>query len=325
MVGKYVSLSPSAKDKIRKQARQYETVFLALAEPLLPRGYVATLSRTTGLKERRLYGWRSKLREDKNWRPFVCHYGQHRRHFTPTEEQEIIAKIKIDWLDKGLFYSDQDFRVDMQVFYQEYKDLDRRARQLRQYYTDFPNALREGQAIPAEPRRRPGTFTCSCGFIRRFRRRHRISLRRPTMKRRPKPRAEEILKFRDRVTELEERYPNDLIFNMDETNFHLVNMKHLTWAVTGADAVTCYNQNDIKSNVTVIATIDREGGKLPLMVVAKGKDQRSLKKYGELLETGDVWSALSESGWTRENVMLDYLRRLSKYVSGRKCALQLDV
>lgn len=145
------------------------------------------------------------------------------------------------------------------------------------------------------------------------------------MKRRPKPNEMDIAAFRDRVKALEEKYPKNLIFNMDETNFHLVNMKHLTWAVTGSDSVSCYNQNDMKSSVTVIATVDREGGKHPLMLVGKGKGQRSLTKYGNLVASGEVWATVSESGWTRESVMKDYLKRLSEYVGKRPCALLLDV
>lgn len=258
MAGKH--LSGSMTEKQKKKNRQYELVFRALSEPLLPRGYVSELRKTTGLKASTLYGWRAKLLEDREWRPFRCHYGQHRRHFTPDEEAEIIRRIQSDWLNKGLFYSDQDFVVDMKGYYEECLRRDEEARRTRAYYIASPERLRPRQGLPPEPPRRPKCFSCSSGFIRRFRRRHKISLRRPTMKRRPTAKPEDIIKFRDRVCALEDRYPRERIFNMDETNFHLVNMKHLTWAATGADSVNCYNENDVKANVTALATINREGG-----------------------------------------------------------------
>ena len=119
MVGHIVTLSPKAKDKMKRKHRRYETVFKALCEPELPRGDIAALSRVTGLKPSTLSWWRGMLFKDKTWRPFLYHYGQHRRHFTEDEEAQIIAKIRRDWLDRGLFYSDQDFIHDMKKYYQE--------------------------------------------------------------------------------------------------------------------------------------------------------------------------------------------------------------
>ena len=326
MVGKIMSLSPKAKRKMQEKRQKYEMVFIALSEKQLPRGYIAALSRSTGLKARTLSGWRSKVLEDVAWRPYTWHYGQHRRHFTAAEESHIMAKIKADWLDRGLFYSDQDFMHDMRDYYKEVKNIDAQMRRRREFCLRYPHLVRDGEAIPPAPRVRPETFSCSSGFVQRFRKRHQISLRRPTMKRRPKPCKEDMDRFKDRVREAEEKYGTDRMFNMDETNFHLVNMKHLTWAMTGADAVNCYNQNDVKSSVTVIATVSRSGEKLPLMLVAKGKDKRSLNKYGELVQNGTVWASLSESGWTRESVMIDYLERLRKHVGhDQPIVLLLDV
>ena len=137
--------------------------------------------------------------------------------------------------------------------------------------------------------------------------------------------AEKIAQFRERVEAVRQTYGEDLVFNMDETNFRLVNMKHLTWALTGSKAVTCYNEEDVKLGVTVLATVSMSNEKLPLMLVGKGKTDACLKKYGRHVNDRTFWTAVSESGWTRENVMIRYLENLSEHVDGKPCALILDV
>lgn len=301
MAGRILRDSPENQRKMSAKERKLETIFDILKEKGGTYGVVAALAKKTGYSHQTLYRWRCQLRLNPAWRPYRCHYGQHRRAFTDLEELELVGRIKDEYLDKGLFYSDQDFIYDAQAFF-------------------------------AEVIQRPGdraslnmNFQCTHTFVREFRKRHAMSLRRPTLKRRPTVTKEQIENFRARVRDLKNRYPENLIFNMDETSFRRVNMKHLTWALKGANAVNCYNQDDVRQAVTVLATINLAREKLPLMVVGKGTTDGCLKKFGHYLQTGQVWSAVSSSGWTKESVMERYLRTLHSYTKRQPCALILDV
>jgi hypothetical protein len=65
--------------------------------------------------------------------------------------------------------------------------------------------------------------------------------------------------------------------------------------------------NDDKEGVTVIASIDAAGNKLPLTVIGKGKTKRCLAGFRL---PGEIWGQWTESGWTTSEVLAEYLQRL---------------
>lgn len=327
-----VRLAPVWSPEEQQQRDILERIFGALAIPRLPRGYITALARRHNLNRRTLNDWHVMLIKDQTWRPNPSvHLIARNRAFTDVEEAELMRRIKTNYLDHGLFYSDQDFKEDAVRYYAEIlrndvRTTDEQIERMR--LQDVPEAVIQ-QRISDPAATRNMHFVCSPSFIRGFRRRYRMSLRRPNMKRRPPVSPEKIAEFKLRVEALKQHFSPDLILNMDETNFRLVNMKHLTWAVTGSKAVNCYNEEDLKAGVTVLATISMSGDKLPLMLVGKGTTQGALRKYGENVRTGKCWTSLSESGWSRENVICDYLDRLAERFpigeNDKRCALIMDI
>jgi hypothetical protein len=150
-------------------------------------------------------------------------------------------------------------------------------------------------------------FKASDSFVHDFRARHRMALRRPSMKRRRRVTEEEMEAFIHRAQELMRRVPAERIVNLDETNWRSVAPGFLTWATRGAESVPCIIDNDEKEGITVIAAIDAAGSKLPLTIIGKGKTPRCL---AALNLPAAVWTATSISGWTNSEVMCRYFELL---------------
>jgi hypothetical protein len=78
-----------------------------------------------------------------------------------------------------------------------------------------------------------------------------------------------------------EQYPRDRILNTDETNWKIINNHLVVVADCGSEAVACEFDGNVKGCVTVIASIDTTGSKLPLWVIYRGK---TIKSEAELRE-----------------------------------------
>jgi hypothetical protein len=139
-------------------------------------------------------------------------------------------------------------------------------------------------------------FKCSPRFIIEFRNRHKLSLRRPSIKRRPTTTDAQVKAFIGKVKELMRDIPAERIVNIDETNWRTVAGGFKTWAVKGAESAHCIVANDDKQGVTVIAGISAAGGKLPLTVIGKGKTRRCLAGYHLRSE---VWGSIPNPGGRR--------------------------
>lgn len=62
---------------------------------------------------------------------------------------------------------------------------------------------------------------------------------------------------------------------MDETCWQIEETGEYTLAQTGSDSVTINSDFDEKANFTCLATIDANGGKYNLVLIAKGKTERA--------------------------------------------------
>jgi hypothetical protein len=213
------------------------------------------------------------------------------RRFTPSEELRLLEGIKTKFLDKGLFYNDPDFKHDALEFH----------RQLVKEAED------EALAAGRTGRIRVPLFKCSRQFIQDFRDRHKLSLRRPRIKRRGAVTDEIILHFIKKVEDLKRAYPLERIINIDETNWRTVEAGFKTWGVKGAESVHCNADNDDKEGVRVIAAVDAAGRKLPLTVIGKGNTKRRLAGYAL---PSEVWGEYSDTGWTTSDIMCCHLWHL---------------
>jgi hypothetical protein len=77
-----------------------------------------------------------------------------------------------------------------------------------------------------------------------------------------------------------------------------------------------------KLSITAFGTVTAAGDKLPLWILAKGRTQRCLKKFGQ---HENVICRQTVAGWTTEPMMLEYLEWLSAEANGEKICLVLDV
>ena len=275
-----------------------------ITQPLAhTRGEKKIISEITGIPMSTLSTWRGNLIDNPNWRPSRSNYGKQKRIFSDKEEEELMNEIQTTYLDKGLFYSDQDFRYDVLQFFKR-------------------KTLREIEEIQLGflKKEKIKKFRCSPSFIISFRERWEKRLRRPNFKRRPNVSNEQKENFLNKVKEAIKKYGQNLVFNMDETNYRVINNRFMTWANKGSKTVNCNVNNDIKQGITVLATISKSNIKLPLMILGKGKTMRCLNNY---MLRDDVWSYFSISGWTTETVMLKYLEKLKEYVK-KECALIID-
>jgi hypothetical protein len=202
-----------------------------------------------------------------------------------------------EYLSKGLYYSDEDFKLDALLFHER-------------VLTESEEAYRQG-TLGLTSLARVRQFKCTPPFIQDFRRRHYMTLRRPNFKRRPSASQEQIDAFTERVRALLDSMPRERVLNLDETHWKAVAAGFLTWASVSAESVSAFIANDAKQGMTVLATINAIGEKLPLMIVGQGKTDRCLAGYH--LPDG-TWFDKTESGWTTADVMCAYFGKLRREI-----------
>jgi hypothetical protein len=125
------------------------------------------------------------------------------------------------------------------------------------------------------------------------------------------------------MNSLPEDYPPDLVFNMDETCWHLYEAPRRVLEEKGKETVKLRSQKSEKTSFTALGGISCNGHKLPLWIVAKGKTKRSEAKFGSHPE---VIIKHAESGWATENLIVEYIQWLHEEIAGgQPCALILDI
>jgi hypothetical protein len=194
--------------------------------------------------------WKRNLLKYFTWRPRREHYSQAKRIFTCEQELELSSRIAMKYIDRGLFYSDADFRIDALRFYAE--------------IVLESEGIMPGTAFMSDGQMEEiNKFKASGPFIKASRHRNRLSLRRPSFKRRPKATEADMQEFIIQVHSYLQRYPRERIINIDETNWKTVAGRFLTGAHTSTESVQCQIQNDEKEGVTVIAAVGAEGENYP--------------------------------------------------------------
>jgi hypothetical protein len=286
---------------------ELEFVFDALTQPL-PRGAMVDLANLTHVPYTTLCTWRSNLLVDPNWRPSHASHATC-RVFTEEEEAQLVSDIVNRFLDKHLYYSDDDFAIDAVAFYNRISQ--------EKCEAQINNLSMMGLPVELPIRE----FHCSPRFIEAFRKRHALALRRPHFKRRPAVSEEQIENFLDTLENVIEHTPPERLINIDETHWKLVAGGFLTWAKKGRGSIQCMIQNNDKEGVTAIAGIDYAGNKLPLMVIGKGKTPKCLKN---LAIPDRIWSDFSPSGWTTIAIMCRYFDRLRTIYPDGNLVVMLD-
>jgi hypothetical protein len=57
--------------------------------------------------------WRQKVQGDPAWPPSRRADAAPQRIFTDAQEEQLMQKIRTEFLDKGLYFCDEDFRIDV--------------------------------------------------------------------------------------------------------------------------------------------------------------------------------------------------------------------
>jgi hypothetical protein len=128
-------------------------------------------------------------------------------------------------------------------------------------------------------------FRASNDWRKTFRARHHLSIRRPHLKRRPRPnQAVHALLLSEIERAFEGRggrsrpVPRRNIFNCDESNWKRLPNNMVTIAEPGGEGVTVSTKGNEKESRTIIDTISAAGEKLAMWAVKKGGTERCDKK-----------------------------------------------
>ena len=246
--------------------------------------------------------WRNRLRFDTAYNPKEDYSKLHRAMSDRLEEQ-IICEVETNFIEKGYYFNNQLLKLIAQAAWQN---------------------------APSEDKLRQ-VFRASNKWCKDFRKRHGYVWRKAHLKRRPTLNATAEAyrqQFKASIENLiQDLNSRGLLFtlcNMDETSWKLAYFGQLTWAKKGAREVKITANYNIKDSFTCLATIsaDTSGSvKLPLFLIAKGKQERCHQQFGRIKEAfEDTEIYHSESGWSNVDVMSAYLRWLrsiyDKYYEG---------
>ena len=174
----------------------------------------------------------------------------------------------------------------------------------------------------------PHDFVASKRFINRFKRQHHISSGRVSKRHKPnthptpEQQREQTTEYHERVNVALIKLPPDLIINADETSAVVVTPPLTSWRDIGSGAPNVDHTANSKLNVTMVAAVACNGKKLPVALIAAGKTQLSLRKFGL---AGSTVGMLSPKGWMDGKRMIEWINRvLLPYTRGRECALVVD-
>lgn len=256
------------------------------------------LSIRSGVPRTTLQYWKNKLRHNPDWTPIdPTNHGAHHRIFTNEEEKALADYIRINYIEQGYHFSDKSFIILANQAYNE-------------KYIDVEN---------------PPEFNCSKHFIQNFKKRNRISSKRAHYQRRPSASKKDIDDFINEIKRLitQSKTKNIVILNADETYWHILPNNTKTWANKGSDHVVIRTYDSTKAHITAMATINIDGSKLPLFLIAKGETERC--EQNQLGDISPNESHHSTNAWMTKDLFFKYLDFIRKqYPIKQKIHLIVD-
>lgn len=159
-------------------------------------------------------------------------------------------------------------------------------------------------------------FTASYGFLRNFRRRAALSLRKPTLARLTDPDDNEIAQSEDDLMNAFEKYYSNHILNADENSVRLGQIRGYTLCKKGAKKTPNYVPCETKKCFAAACTVTASGKKLPIWFLAKGTDPSCVIVFGEDVTKCDHQTSFSPSGWMNKEIMKEYIGWLSDEYNG---------
>ena len=246
-------------------------------------GRLLTISEQTGINYKTLETWRNKLKKNPKYIPEHGHKGVPRK-INIEQEEYILNQIKQEFLETNRYCPP---RIIKALAKSEFQDL------------TFGNKWTYG-----------------------FMSRHSLSSRVPHIKRRTSPNDSHVASFLNSIELINMQFPPDLILNVDETCWSIINGKLHTVAQKGVDDVQIRLKENPKMCLTVIACCSKAGDRLPLWVIVKGKTQLCERKYREdprlrhHIQSKKVFIDHTENGWSDHNLMIRYIQFLKNIKNG---------
>lgn len=260
----------------------------------LERGAISKIARDTGIPDSTLRHWHRQRAADSTWFPLAMGHPQ-ARALDSDAEAAIADFVRVNYVHTGIGATRKDLRELCLTAYSEQTDDERHLER----------------------------FCASSRFLRGLERRQQLSLRTPHKERRTIVDENVATYFLNRLNSLSDDYPPDMVFNMDETCWRLFESPRKVLAEKGTETVKLCSKSGEKTSFTALGAISAAGQKLPLWVLAKGRTQRSERKFGA---HEDVVVHHSTSGWATENIIIAYIGWLHRQVAdGAPCVLILDV
>jgi hypothetical protein len=275
-----------------------EPVFEVFAT-LDPSDYtIQDISDRTGVPARTLSYWRTQVRRQNHWRPLARWFTSNPQMFDDATEARIAAFIREHFIS-------QNRDLSLSVLKHEILML-------------IHDLIVAGDVSESKL-----NFKCSTTFLRRFLRRHGLSLRRGRPSRRPNLDDDECFEFLIEFHVSMMSFATSAIVNFDESSWRLVMTSTRTVAERGIETVKRYVDGDSKACFTFFASILADGTKLPLILLAKGKTPGCHKQFGIHQEYEHlIWHSVN--GWCNTSLMEDSLRWLRSTLPAAQLVLIMD-
>ena len=285
------------KKKYNNYMKRYKKIKVIMKEIRLNKTSLAILSKTTNIPLSTLKRFKKKLRENPKFIPDYKKKGIVKQLLSPEIEKNVTLYLNT-FVSKGIMLSRSLTIEKIREFLKNQVQLNK----------INPNIL-------------DNTF--SFKWLRNFCLRNKFSFRAVRPIKRPMYSEIEIENYLNTVELLIQEYGADSIFNVDETRWNLNVPPKKILSKRGSQEVKGYFNGNIKTGFTVLATISASGEKIPLVVLAKGKNENILKRKYQT-SNNDIIIIPSKSGWSCIDSMLEYLSYLVSYLKKDKIVLILD-
>lgn len=218
--------------------------------------------------------------------------GGHNKYFTIEQERDLYEYIKNVYIDTCIFFDDACLKIIV-----------------KEKWT----LLHENDVL-----------NISNGWIYYFKYKWKLSTRKSSYTRTATNiNTKEINLFLTDCRNKSKNIDKNLIFNMDETFWRIINGNLNVIGITGTENRKLITGIDIKSGFTAIFMISASGLFHKPIIIIKGKTDKCLKKLGLNNDT-EIYSKYSINGWISEDIMLFILKQIYNISNGNSAILILD-
>jgi hypothetical protein len=206
------------------------------------------------------------------------------------EKTDLGATIRRDYISTHKDYPLKFIMPVVRRLYQDHRATD------SANSTDSSDESHSEELRTSQRRRNPFTHKWREGFLHS----HSFSLRHSQIRKRLKPSDGILAPFLTDMQIAFEQYSRDRILDTDETPWKNLNDRMVTMVDCGSESVTCEFDGH-KGCVTVIASIDGSGHKLPLWVIYRGTTIRCeselRQNFAREIQTHELILTHQENNW----------------------------